>query len=76
MSLETSDQIYTAREAARILGIAPKTLIKYAKLRHLSYIKYPGRRASYHFRRSALDYFVGVNTTPATKAPLPIRRAA
>jgi excisionase family DNA binding protein len=73
MSIEKT---YSTIEAAEALRISKKTLLKYCKEKRIAYIRYPG--GDFRFRESTLNFFLGQNTVPATKAPPAslLRRAA
>jgi excisionase family DNA binding protein len=60
-SAETSDRLLTRQEAARFLGISPKTLANWASTgrNHLPIIKIGGRLVRY--RQSDLDAFATAN---------------
>jgi excisionase family DNA binding protein len=57
---------YSTEDAAKLLGISKKTLLKWCKEKRVSYIRYPN--GAFKFRESTLDFFLGHNTIPATNA--------
>jgi excisionase family DNA binding protein len=58
---------YPTIQAAKLLGVSKKTLLKWCKEKRISYIRYPG--GTFMFREEVLSVFLGRNTIPATNAP-------
>jgi excisionase family DNA binding protein len=52
-----SERTLSTREAAAYIGVSKKTLLKYCRDRHITYMRYPG--GEFRFRQSALDVFMG-----------------
>jgi excisionase family DNA binding protein len=66
------EKIYSAAQAATLLGLHKKTLLKYTRQGRITYIRYPD--GSRRFRESTLNHFLSSNTVPATR-PLPTKRS-
>jgi len=58
---------YSTVDAATMLGVSKKTLLKWCREKRISYIRYPG--GVFKFRESVLDIFLQHNSIPATSAP-------
>jgi len=66
---------YSTTQAAKLLGVSKKTLLKWCDEKRISYIRYPG--GAFKFREETLDLFLGRNIGPATNArPQRLVRAA
>jgi excisionase family DNA binding protein len=50
-------------EAAKHIGVSKKTLLKYCRQRHITFMRYPG--GEFRFRQSALDVFMSRCTVRA-----------
>lgn len=61
-----SDRTFSSLEAAKYIGVSKKTLLKYCRDRHLTYMRYPG--GEFRFRQSALDLFMARCTIQGKKA--------
>jgi excisionase family DNA binding protein len=66
------DKLYKANEAARMLGVSKRTLLKWCHESRISFIRYP--EGAYKFRESVLEIFLGRNTIPATNTPPDLSR--
>ena len=67
---------YSTADAAKLLGVSKKTLLKWCREKRISYIRYPS--GVFKFREETLNFFLGHHTVHA-KAPsvyAPQRRAA
>jgi excisionase family DNA binding protein len=59
--------LYSTADAAKMLGISKKTLLKWCREKRISYVRYPG--GTFKFREETLDFFVGHRIVRAKNAP-------
>ena len=64
---------YSTADAAKLLGVSTKTLLKWCREKRISYIRYPN--GAFKFREETLNFFLGHHTVPATHAPSKLRAA-
>jgi excisionase family DNA binding protein len=52
-----SERTLSTKNAAAHIGVSKKTLLKYCRQRHITFMRYPG--GEFRFRLVALDLFMG-----------------
>ena len=56
----------SSSDAALYIGVSKKTLLKYCRQHHITFMRYPG--GEFRFRQSALDLFMARCTIQGKKA--------
>jgi excisionase family DNA binding protein len=56
----------STKEAAQYIGVSKKTLLKYCRQHHVTFMRYPG--GEFRFRQTALDVFMARCTIQGEKA--------
>ena len=56
---------YSTSQAAKLLAVSKKTLLKWCKEGRIAFIRYPN--GAFKFREETLNFFLGHNMIPATK---------
>lgn len=55
--------LYSTTQAAKLLGVSRKTLLKWCREKRISYIRYPN--GAFKFREETLNFFLGHHTVHA-----------
>lgn len=60
------ERILNSSEAAKVIGVSKKTLLKFCHRRQINFMVYPD--GSFRFRQSALDLWMSQRTVTAKAA--------
>jgi len=67
-SVAEPDRLLDVREAATLLGVAPKTLYRWAYERRLPIVKLFGPRGALRFRLSDIENLIGRSVRPPLRS--------